>query len=359
MGPGILLAIAGTLAVIGGLWDYFSRQHDLEKTRGFITGGDSIVYAEHIQPTENYREIFLRLAQEGTYPVYDIEVSVHEVDEGWNEISYPNTQFARPAVKVHSLEVVSPAHTPTIFRVQSVPETDAPEVLRYKIVFATRNSYFAQYMRLQNVGEAWEQQFVLYERRDIENPRKTSGAVDGLVEAVRKSMEDDRQAVSWRLIGPSEEEIRLKKDVYKQIELACHGWKNAYMVLREGGFEYFQQFENQFGDNIWDTLRESPKPDYSVDAWRRYRPLFKGELSNVIGKLQRILSTHSGILPDSVKTLIMQTTSQLALEGTVYDWIPSDTFAHDKDVFFEGRFKEVIVRLELLSREIDRLRDEL
>lgn len=156
--------------------------------------------------------------------------------------------------------------------------------------------------------------------------------------------------------GPSEEELKLEKEVYSFVNSACHSWKNAYISLVP---DHFSQYGEEYG-HVWEMLLKVEPPRYSEVAWQRYFPLFDERANYVRNELNRLLATHSDIIPFELRALIEVTNISIETEQLVYQRLPSMLRpTDDKNVFFQVRFQSMIRALSKLSREAERLKHKI
>lgn len=161
--------------------------------------------------------------------------------------------------------------------------------------------------------------------------------------------------LSGLLCGPSEEVLRLRSEVYLNVDLACHSWKGAYITLVPG---HFSQYGEEFGD-VWDMLLRVEPPKYSEQAWRYYSPLFGQSAIDVRNELDRLLASYPDVIAPELRMLIEETKIQIETVQLTYQGLPSLLhLTDDNDVFFQVQFQSMIRALSKLSREADRLRHE-
>jgi hypothetical protein len=148
---------------------------------------------------------------------------------------------------------------------------------------------------------------------------------------------------------------QLRDNVYLEISLVCHAWKNNYWVLRP---ELFEDDGQQYED-IWEMLEKAPTPPFTREAWERYRPLFDGAIDAVIARLDQISMMHGEVLaPDFRKRII---DSRRALKTQQWVYVNPTVIAkyEDRDRGFGQVFQDVIHILAGLSREADRRQAEM
>lgn len=112
--PGSVMFVGAIIVAIGAFWNFISQEKQVERTLGFITGGNSYCYFEYTSANHGPLEVNLLLNQEGEYPVYDIETDVYEVDKHWKAISVPvaniDSKLPAPPIKKISIKIIHP-HT--------------------------------------------------------------------------------------------------------------------------------------------------------------------------------------------------------------------------------------------------------
>lgn len=152
-------------------------------------------------------------------------------------------------------------------------------------------------------------------------------------------------------------EIELRREVYLEISLACHRWKNAYMSFDP---DRFRADEGQFTD-IWERLEKTPPPSFSAETWRKYLPLFVNHANAFRAELDRISVAYGNLLPEEFRKHMIDTQRLIIAPQTVYQQFPA-IIAQGKDVdrdpLFHCCFQQMIQALTRLSREADRLREK-
>lgn len=134
------------------------------------------------------------------------------------------------------------------------------------------------------------------------------------------------------------------------VSLAPHHWKNQYLALYPG---HFQQTDFEGGD-VWDLLESEGKHTYSGEQWQKYLPLFTNSITEVVGRLERLLLLHSTVIPVGVKLAILRANRSLRTEQSSYRMLPTIAdHVPDVDVFFGHRFKSVVETLATLARKVD------
>lgn len=102
------------------------------------------------------------------------------------------------------------------------------------------------------------------------------------------------------------------------LSLAPHRWKSHYMALYPGHFEGV----SPSGADIWDTIADSATHRYSETKWRRYGLLLEHSLSELIRRIEQLLTQHAPVIPTALKTAAVRVIRQLEVEQSVYQMIP-------------------------------------
>jgi len=179
---------------------------------------------------------------------------------------------------------------------------------------------------------------------------------------IRKYNESWQATVRARLSpgGKKAQLIEYQQQVLLEIALAPHAWKNHYIVLYPGHFRDTGYSSAERGGDVWDMLTEVAIHRYSVEEWKKYLSLFDAAISNVIARLDRLLTAHGSTIPVNIKLAVLRTNSQLEGERSVYLHLPEiiNMFG-DEDTAFAARFKETIKKLSSLARFADQERKAL
>ena len=134
---------------------------------------------------------------------------------------------------------------------------------------------------------------------------------------------------SWRTIcamrllpeTPAREMEEYRREVFLELTLACHAWKNSYIDLQP---RTLLTTPNSFGD-VWDWLIGAGHHEESAEEWNRYRPLFDESINTAIDTLRTILACHGDVIPPELKTMVIRTTRQLSVEWKVFTFGPALT----------------------------------
>lgn len=169
--PGSLMLFGAILVAIGAFWNFLSQGKQVERTLGFITGGNSASYFEYTSADRGQLEINLILQHLGEYPVYDIEAEVYEVDDKWEMLKADGYTFPKPPIKTYSRKVISPVHEPVLVFGWHIGNRNE-DYFRYKILISTRNNYFVEKLTLRKVNNEWRQAWRLYKGKEENNPIK-------------------------------------------------------------------------------------------------------------------------------------------------------------------------------------------
>lgn len=148
-----------------------------------------------------------------------------------------------------------------------------------------------------------------------------------------------------------------KREVYLEISLTCHSWKNRYIYLYPGRF--MERDGSEYLD-IWQKMAKTGKHVYSEAEWRKYLPLFDEAIKELIMKFQSVIMMYSDAIAPEIKTLLIRTIRQLEIERFAYLSFSSiSILTRDKnqDQGFNVGFSEVIRQLSYLSRKADEMRE--
>jgi hypothetical protein len=154
----------------------------VEKTIAHITGGDSFCYVALANVSA--RGALLGVVHQGQYPLYDVSIRIHNLDE-FDRLGGPITleKMAR-ADTVITVGNLGPNQS-AMWSKWSLPDADQQ---RYNIFISARNGFVSQLLRLQRVNGKWQSatkvtrdfdqnQVTLYERIDEDFPRDAAGQV--------------------------------------------------------------------------------------------------------------------------------------------------------------------------------------
>jgi hypothetical protein len=160
------------------------------------------------------------------------------------------------------------------------------------------------------------------------------------------------------LFKPKTPEIELRKEVYTEISLACHRWKNAYMSLDP---DRFRADGSKFTD-VWEMLEKTPPPSFSAETWKKYQSLFDHYGNSFIERLDQISAANGNLLPEEFRILMIETKRLIEAAQTVYQQLPAIIAIEqmknmDRDKLFQGCLQQMIQALTKLSREADRFRE--
>lgn len=157
------------------------------------------------------------------------------------------------------------------------------------------------------------------------------------------------------LRGPSKEVIELRREVYYQIDMACHGWKNVYFYLRP---DLLKESEREY-THIWERLENEPAPPYSIEAYLHFKPLFENQANLLRNNLESLLTSNGDILPTQFRSLMMRTMKDIEYTQRIYNFLPTlDKVSKNLDSNFEKQFHDMVGHIAKLSYEADRLRSE-
>jgi hypothetical protein len=168
-----------------------------------------------------------------------------------------------------------------------------------------------------------------------------------------------RKIVALKLAPPADRggEREYMSEVFLELSLACHGWKNRYIDLFPG---HFQDLGGGPFDDVWDFLTEMGSHKYSEAGWEHYLPLFDAGIAETIARLDRVVGIHGDAIPAPLKTLSIRVRRRLELERGAYlmfkrYWGEPP----NQDLAFYTRFVEVLRALGGLSRAADAARAEI
>ncbi len=142
-------------------------------------------------------------------------------------------------------------------------------------------------------------------------------------EQVRMYDESWRGICAVRLLPetPARQMEEYRREVFLELTLACHAWKNSYIDLQP---RTLVTTPNNFGD-VWDWLIGAGHHEDSAEEWNRYRPLFDESIKTAINTLHTILACHGDVIPPELKTKVIRTTRQLSGERRVFTLGPALT----------------------------------
>jgi hypothetical protein len=143
---------------------------------------------------------------------------------------------------------------------------------------------------------------------------------------------------------------QLRSNVYREVSLACHIWKNARLVLQP---ELLNEDGRKYAD-VWEMLEKGPTPKFSVETWIFYRPLFSRAIDDFVARLDEIVTMHGDMLAPDFKELIMDSRRSVQTEQSAYMNLRLIRDTADSDHFFAYRFHEMSRILSGLAHEADR-----
>jgi len=162
----------------------------------------------------------------------------------------------------------------------------------------------------------------------------------------------DRQEGLRKLVGDFS---LLRGDVYLEVSLACHRWRNLYMSL--GGLWASNQYDGQFAD-AWEMLEKVRVPTFSMGTWEHYSPLFTQGSDALRVYLDKIETTNANLLPPGFRRLIIESRRTIETQQMAYRIMPEMIErVENKDAFFEAQFRQMVRVISKLCREADKLRE--
>ena len=176
-----------------------------------------------------------------------------------------------------------------------------------------------------------------------------------LPDVVKKYNKSWRKIVKSKLLlnNDSNTSGEYKNEVYLEISLTCHSWKNQYIFLYPSGFA--ERDGSEYLD-IWEKMEKTKAHTYSESEWLKYLPLFDETIKNLIIKFQSIIMMYSDAIDSQFKTLLIRTMRQLKTERFAYlSFLNISSLFQDKNQSFNVRFSEVIRQLSYLSRKADEM----
>lgn len=136
--------------------------------------------------------------------------------------------------------------------------------------------------------------------------------------------------------------------VYRNVALACQNWMDAYRVLSpdrsEGG--------------TWATLEGAAAPDFSLETWERFHPLFDQVIDRCAGQLDDVMTMHGTLLPPDFRTLVTETKQSFELVQRTYRFARVMSDAANRKPVFAYPFREMSQAVARLAHECDRRRAE-
>lgn len=142
--------------------------------------------------------------------------------------------------------------------------------------------------------------------------------------------------------------------VYRNVSLACQGWKNAYLISRADAAGDI----NSYDRGAWDMLDDTPAPEFSVETWEHYRPLFDEVLDACAGQLDEIVGTQGALLSPEFKTLVVETKESFEVARRTYRFARMMSDAANRGPFFAYPFREATRAVAKLARESNRRQAE-
>ena len=155
--------------------------------------------------------------------------------------------------------------------------------------------------------------------------------------------------------------LEYKSEVFLEFSLNCHAWKIQYMMLYPGSF---RDVKGDAFVDVWDMMMEMGQHRFSDAEWKRYLPLFVDGIRRLFADFDRTLTLYPGVLPIEFKTMLVRTRRRLDTTQRVYTYLPSlvSQIASETmraDLLFKQQFTEAIQAIRDISREADRLREEI
>lgn len=135
-----------------------------------------------------------------------------------------------------------------------------------------------------------------------------------------------------------------------QVRLECHLWKAHFIHL--AGQNLPEGTSAQYRD-VWDLMLAQWIPEYSVENYQRFAPLFDNAIRDMRARFDRLSVVFCRVLPRDVQRRLDKAARQLDFAAASYKWIPARTHIDDPAVLFASRFKDVIRVLRLIARDAD------
>ena len=106
-------------------------------------------------------------------------------------------------------------------------------------------------------------------------------------------------------------------------------------------------------------LEREPTPQYSQEAWLRYRRLFAEDITALQQRLNQVLAENGDILPHGLRASIYETRLQIQMSQESYFEIAGPIPATlTREQLFRSSFQGMVKALGTLSVQAERLRDE-
>lgn len=146
----------------------------------------------------------------------------------------------------------------------------------------------------------------------------------------------------------------ITKDLYQELSMIAHFWKNEYMDLYPGHFAKIPS--NDSRKDVWDLFQDVAQHEFSESEWKKYNPLFSSKLPVVVDKLQKLTLVWGEYLDDVVKHRLLKLCSQLENQARIYPLIKliaNSGEPGDYDILFSDHIKGTLRLLGEFSREMD------
>jgi len=156
------------------------------------------------------------------------------------------------------------------------------------------------------------------------------------------------------LYSGSAQQQALTSMVYRNVGLACETWINAYRVLSPDRSEAADSSDGGAGA----MLDGAAAPDFSVEAWERFHPLFDDVIDRCASQLDDVMAMHGALLPPDFRTLVTETKQSFELVRRTYRFARVMSDAANRKPAFAYPFREMSRAVARLAHECDRRRAE-
>lgn len=182
---------------------------------------------------------------------------------------------------------------------------------------------------------------------------------------LRKYNQSWREIIRQRLSPASDSaKLELTSEALLEISLDCHSWKVRFMRIAQHELKSGAA-QDGFVD-VWDSMEAHWLPTPNGKNYALYRPLFTEALDKLQTRFYRSMSLFSDVLPFSFRATLIRASRQLAVEKDGYILQPaiiqnfhSESVDDADHVYLRARFLGVIRVLRGVSREADKLREDL
>jgi len=155
-------------------------------------------------------------------------------------------------------------------------------------------------------NNAWENLALICKDHHSEAHSTLAFARNLTPELIRLYNESWRAVIRARLspTGDVGQRTEYQQEVIALVLVTAYKWAYDYLALCPG--HLLEEVEPEYDFDIWGKLSDVPKPHYSIDEWKKYRPLFTDGITRIISDLNEVLTVHGAVVPTSIKLAIMR-----------------------------------------------------